>query len=298
MPAARRERPVPQTARGLVAWAGRRLRRAGLAYGHGTDNARDEAVFLVFHALGLPFDCAGAELDRPRQPAELAAACALVDERIRTRRPAAYLTGRMWFAGLEFAVDDRVLVPRSPIAELIEAGYGPWIDPARVSRVLDIGTGCGCIAIASAVRLPQATVDATDVSPDALALAEANAGRLRVAARVRLHRADLWPDDSGPWDVIVSNPPYVRDGVIAGFPAEYLHEPRLGHAGGADGLDIVRRIVAGARARLAPGGILVCEVGAEAAAVEAQWPRVPFTWIEFARGGEGVFVVARDELPA
>jgi len=287
---------TPVTARALVHWAERRLARAGLAFGHGTDNARDEAVWLVFHALGLPFDCAEAALEAVRAPAVVAAARALVERRIASRRPAAYLTGRTWFAGLEFAVDERVLVPRSPIAELVERGFGPWIDPARVRRVLDIGTGSGCIAVAAALALPRARVDATDVSAPALAVAAANVARHGVAGRVRLHRADLFPPRGGPWDVIVSNPPYVPEAGIAAFPAEYRHEPALGLAGGEDGLVLVRRILAGAAARLRAHGILVVEVGAGAAALEAAFPALPFTWVEFDRGGEGVFVLTRAEF--
>lgn len=286
----------PVTARALVHWAERRLARAGLAFGHGTDNPRDEAVWLVFHALGLPFDCAEAALDAVRDPADVAAARALVEQRIVSRRPAAYLTGRMWFAGLEFAVDERVLVPRSPIAELVERGFGPWIDPARVRRVLDIGTGSGCIAVAAALALPRARVDATDVSAAALEVAAGNVARHGVTGRVRLHRADLFPSRGGPWDVIVSNPPYVPEAGIAGFPAEYRHEPALGLAGGEDGLVLVRRILAGAAARLSTHGILVVEVGAGEAALEAAFPALPFTWVEFDRGGEGVFVLTRAEL--
>ncbi|MCC7410807.1 MAG: 50S ribosomal protein L3 N(5)-glutamine methyltransferase [Gammaproteobacteria bacterium] len=291
--------PVPPlpTPRELVLWAEQRFTTAGLVFGHGTDNARDEAVFLVFHALGLAFDCEEAVLDRPCDAAGVAAATALVDERIHSRRPAAYLAGRMWFAGLEFMVDERVLVPRSPIAEIVERGFAPWIDPGTVRRVLDIGTGSACIAVAAALALPRARVDATDVSADALAVARINVARHGVGDRVRIWQADLFPPAPRVrYDVIVSNPPYVRDVEVAAFPPEYRHEPVLGLAAGADGLDCVRRILAGAARRLSAHGILVVEIGGEAGTIERAFPRLPFIWVEFARGGEGVFVLRRQDL--
>jgi ribosomal protein L3 glutamine methyltransferase len=283
------------TARGLVLNAERRFKRARLVYGHGTDNARDEAVFLVFHALDLPFDVDDDTLDAPVGPADAARVEALVRERIETRRPAAYLTGRMWFAGYEFVVDEHVLVPRSPIGELIRAGFHPWLDAARVRRVLDIGTGSGCIAIATALALPHVEVDATDVSTEALAVARLNAERLGVADRVRFHLADIFPDGGGRWDLILANPPYVPQAEYDELPEEYLREPAGALVAGADGLDIVRRMLAALPGRLTPDGVLVMDTGATSEAVADAYPELPFVWVDMQDGGDGISVLyARD----
>jgi ribosomal protein L3 glutamine methyltransferase len=287
--------PRRLTARGLVLNAERRFKRARLVYGHGTDNARDEAVFLVFHALDLPFDVDDDTLDAPVGPADAARVEALVRERIETRRPAAYLTGRMWFAGYEFVVDEHVLVPRSPIGELIRAGFHPWLDAARVRRVLDIGTGSGCIAIATALALPHVEVDATDVSTEALAVARLNAERLGVADRVRFHLADIFPDGGGRWDLILANPPYVPQAEYDELPEEYLREPAGALVAGADGLDIVRRMLAALPGRLTPDGVLVMDTGATSEAVADAYPELPFVWVDMQDGGDGISVLyARD----
>jgi ribosomal protein L3 glutamine methyltransferase len=285
------------TARGLVLNAERRFKRARLVYGHGTDNARDEAVFLVFHALDLPFDVDDDTLDAPVGPADAARVEALVRERIETRRPAAYLTGRMWFAGHEFMVDEHVLVPRSPIGELIRAGFHPWLDAARVRRVLDIGTGSGCIAIATALALPHVEVDATDVSTEALAVARRNAERLGVADRVRFHLADIFPDGGGRWDLILANPPYVPQAEYDDLPEEYLREPAGALVAGADGLDIVRRMLAALPGRLTPDGVLVMDTGATSEAVADAYPELPFVWVDMQDGGDGISVLYARDLP-
>ncbi|MGE0484782.1 MAG: 50S ribosomal protein L3 N(5)-glutamine methyltransferase [Gammaproteobacteria bacterium] len=282
----------------LVADAARRFAAAGLHFGHGTDNAEDEALFLVLHALGWSYDIESAALDVPLDAAQRAAVEALVRARIETRRPAAYLTGRMWFAGLEFAVDERVLVPRSPLAELIAARFEPWRAGRPVARLLDIGTGSGCIAIACAHYFPAARVDASDISPDALAVATANVARHGLGDRVMLHQADLFPPAAAGYDIIVSNPPYVPHGVWRELPPEYLAEPRLGLDAGTDGMICLEGILAGAAAALAPHGLLVVEVGEIWPEVQARWPALPFTWIEFVHGGEGVFVLTREDLVA
>jgi ribosomal protein L3 glutamine methyltransferase len=266
--------------------------RAGLAYGHGTDNAIDEAAALVFHALDL--DHAQAEAAYATRPdaGGVARVLALFDERIERRVPAAYLMGRMWFAGLEFEVDSRVIVPRSPFAELIHAEFRPWIEPERVRRILDIGTGSGCIAIACAVAFPNAQVDAVDVSPQALEVARRNVAHHGLGGRVHLHLGDVYePLGDARYDLIVSNPPYVSDAEMQALPPEYLHEPDLALRAGADGLDVVRRILAGLPEHLEPHGALFVEVGDSDVRVQEAFPDLPLTWLEFEHGGGGVFLL-------
>lgn len=286
------------TARELVAEAAARFEQAGLHFGHGTDNALDEAAFLVLHALGLPPDADGAVLDAPLDGPAVEAVEALVTERVNTRRPAAYLTGRMWFAGLEFAVDERVLVPRSPLAELVADGFQPWLGTTAVRRALDIGTGSGCIGIALAFAFPSAEVHGTDVSGDALALARENRRRHGLDERLVLHEVDLFPPGDGRFDLIVSNPPYVPEAQVAALPPEYRHEPAGALAAGVEGTDVVARMLTLAGSRLAEDGLLVVEVGESRAALERRFPRVPFTWVELENGGEGVFVLHGADLSA
>jgi ribosomal protein L3 glutamine methyltransferase len=282
----------------LLEWATRRLARARLHYGHGTDNAADDAAALVFHALGLRHGQAPAAYRRPVNARETAAAAGLVQRRIRERVPSAYLTGVTWFAGHEIRVTPDVLVPRSAIAELCRRGFEPWVRAGRVRRVLDIGTGSGCIAIAAAHALPRAQVDATDVSPGALALARANVRRHRLGRRVHVRRADVYAGlPARRYDIVVSNPPYVPASGMRRLPREHRAEPRLGLVAGDGGLAIIARILAGARARLVPDGILVVEAGNTAARVRRRWPRLPFTWLEFEQGDGGVFLLHAGELP-
>lgn len=276
----------------LVLWAARRLSRAPLHYGHGTDNPLDEAGALVFHALGLSHDEATTAYGRNVDPAGIARAADLVQRRIAERLPSAYLTGRTWFAGHEIQVTPDVLVPRSPIAELCEARFMPWMEADAVHHVLDIGTGSGCIAIACAHAFPQAQVDATDVSHAALEVAARNVRAHGLERRVRLVLSNVYRGlGDRRYDIIVSNPPYVSEAEMRALPGEYRREPRLGLAAGATGLDIVRGILAGAHRHLEPGGLLVVEVGNSELAVQRAWPRVPFTWLEFERGGGGVFML-------
>lgn len=274
-----------------------RLDHADVFFGHGTDNARDEAAELVFFAADLRHEEAERVYTQPLTQSQRERIDALVERRIRERIPAAYLTQRMWFAAHEFYVDERVLVPRSPIAELIEARFAPWIEADAVRSVLDIGTGSGCIAIAAALALPQARVDAADVSDDALEVARINIEKHRLGERVRAVRSDVY-DGLGNerYDIILTNPPYVGREEMADLPEEYRREPELGLFGGDDGLDIVRRILAGAAAHLHPGGILIGEVGNTEVALESAFPEVPFIWLEFERGGGGVFVLTYEEL--
>jgi len=281
----------------LIERSARRLRRAGVFFGHGTDNARDDAAALVLYALGLPHSgdrtiyaqrVGGPGVERVEE---------LVTRRIRERIPAVYLTGETWFAGLEFHVDRRALIPRSPIAELIERRFAPWIVAARVRRILDVGTGSGCIAIACAKALPRARVDAVDISPEALEVAAMNVRRHRVGRRVRLLESDHFSAIAGErYDIIVANPPYVGWREMSGLPPEYRHEPPLALAAGRDGLDSVRVILQEASDHLHPGGLLIVEVGNTAAAVSRTFKRLPFLWLEFERGGGGVFLLTEEQL--
>ncbi len=286
-----------ETAKDFVRWGASEFSRAQLQFEHGTSNAFDEALNLVLFGLGLDHSVPPWALDGRLTEAEKRASYTLIERRVRERKPYAYITNHARFAGLDFYVDERVLVPRSPIAELIEAGFEPWIDAGRVSRVLDLCTGSGCIAIACAYAFGDAAVDATDISPDAMAVAKLNAERLHVADRVLLHRADVFEGlEPAPYDIIVSNPPYVDAQDMATLPDEHKHEPRLGLAAGDDGLDVVRRILARAREYLAPDGILVVEVGNSRWALEQAYPRLPFTWLEFERGQAEVFLLTAEQL--
>jgi ribosomal protein L3 glutamine methyltransferase len=266
----------------LIRRTERRLRAAPLHYGHGTDNARDEAAFLVLRGLRLPFD---APLELEVDPAGVEK---LVRERIDQRVPAAYLLQEAWLDGLRFHVDRRVIVPRSHLAALLHERLAPWRrGPAR--RILDLCTGSGCLAILAARAFPRARVDASDVSAAALAVARRNVALHRLGRRVRLVRSDLFSAlGKAPYDLILSNPPYVSSAAMRRLPAEYRHEPGLALAGGADGLDLVARILEQAPARLRPGGLLVCEVGDRRKALERRFPRLPLLWPQ-----DEVFVLER-----
>lgn len=288
-----------ETPKDFVRWGASAFNRAGLHFEHGTANAVDEALNLVLHALSLSHDIPQWLLDGRLTHAEKQAVYGLLRRRVEERKPYAYITNRARFAGLDFYVDERVLVPRSPIGELIEAAFEPWIQPGRVSRVLDLCTGSGCIAIACAYAFGDAAVDAVDISPEALAVAGINVEKLHVADRVFLHKADVFQGLApAPYDIIVSNPPYVDAEDMAALPDEHKHEPSLGLAAGGDGLDIVRRILAGAGEYLAEDGILVVEVGNSRWALEEAYPDVPFTWLEFERGQAEVFLLTAAQVAA
>jgi ribosomal protein L3 glutamine methyltransferase len=271
---------------------------AGLHFGHGTDNARDEAAWLVLYCVGARLDGSFEDWGRAVDAQQANRIVSLAEARC-AGQPLAYLLGSAWFAGLEFEVGPAALVPRSPIAELVLDGFRPWLQPAGIRRILDLCTGCGCIGIAAAHYLPQALVDAVDISESALALAARNAERLAVSERMRFLRSDLFRSlPSNGYDLILANPPYVPDAAVADLPREYQAEPGLGLASGADGLDATLRILAGAADYLVEDGILVCEVGESEDRLAAALPDVPFLWLEFERGGSGVFLLDREQLQA
>jgi ribosomal protein L3 glutamine methyltransferase len=283
----------------FIRWGASRFNAAGLTFGHSYDNAIDEATHLVLHALHMPPDLAPTYGSAKLTAEERVAVLELFRRRISERKPAAYLTGQAWFAGLAFKVDERVLVPRSPIAELIQAGFDPWLGEREIQRAVDLCTGSGCIAIAMAVYAPHWQVDAVDISDAALELARENARELHVAQRVRIVKSDLFESLKGQhYDLIVSNPPYVPDADVDALPAEYAHEPSLGLKAGHDGLDLALRILAQAPEFLTEQGLLIVEVGDSEAALVQLLPQVPFAWVEFKVGQMGVFVLEREDLVA
>jgi ribosomal protein L3 glutamine methyltransferase len=282
----------------FIRYGASRFGAAGLSFGHSYDNALDEATQLVLHALHLPHDTGPAYGQARLVAEEKAAILALFQRRIDERIPACYLTGEAWFAGLSFKSDPRALVPRSPIAELIEAGFEPWLGGRDVHRALDLCTGSGCIGIATAHYHPHWEVDCVDLSDDALALAAENVERLE-ARNVRLLKSDLFGALGGEvYDLIVSNPPYVTHAETDALPPEYAHEPEMGLRAGDDGLDLVLEILRDAPAHLSPDGLLICEVGESEHALVALLPELPFAWVEFKVGQMGIFVIGRDDLLA
>lgn len=288
------------TVRDMVRWGASQFNAAGLHFGHGINNAWDEALYLVRHVLHLSPQEDQWVADARLLASEREAIVALFQCRITEHKPAAYLTNEAWFTGLPFYVDERVIIPRSPIAELIEQCFSPWLDDKPVARVLDLCTGSGCIAIACALAFPDAQVDAIDISPDALAVAEHNVQRYDLQQRVRLIKSDLLAQlpvsANNRYDLIVCNPPYVDAQDMAALPAEFRHEPDLALAGGEDGLDLVEKILQQAADYLTDDGVLVIEVGNSEAAAITRFAQYPLTWLEFERGGHGVFLLTREQL--
>jgi len=274
------------------------FKRAGLAFGHGTHSARDEAVYLILHTLKLPLGELDPVLDRRLSTSELDAVRAILRRRVRERTPAAYLTREAWLGEFKFYIDERAIVPRSFIAELLRDALAPWIpDARRVRGVLDLCTGSGCLAVLAAHAFPKARIDAADLSAEALQVARRNVKDYALGKRVRLIQSDLF-DRLGAhrYDLILSNPPYVSAAAMRALPREYRREPRLALAGGSDGLALVRRILAQAAAHLTPKGLLVVEIGHNRAALEEAYPRLHFTWLETSAGEDHVFMLRREEL--
>lgn len=286
------------TIRDLLRYAVTRFNTEKLFFGHGSSNALDEAAYLLLHTLHLPLDKLDPFLDARLLPDEVDAVLRVIDRRTIDRVPAAYITNEAWLGAYRFYVDERVIVPRSFIAELIPDQFSPWVSDAdSVTRILELCTGSGCLPIMLADAFPNAHVDTADISADALAVARRNVDEYELQDRITLIESDLYakiPNDK--YDLIITNPPYVNTGSMAKLPQEYQCEPRIALAGGTDGMDLVRRIVAGAAKRLAPGGILVVEIGNERAHAEAAFPDLELTWLTTSAGDDMVFLVSADQL--
>lgn len=288
-----------RTIRDLIRWGTSRFAESELWYGHGTDNPLDEAAAITYAVLNLPHQLDASYLESRLTRTERERVLALFKRRIEERVPVPYLTHEAWFCGLPFYVDERVLIPRSPICELIEGRFSPWIGDRSVNRALDIGTGSGCIAIAMAHAFPEALVDAVDIDPDALAIAELNVQQHALPGQVNVIESDLFAGLGGRrYELIVSNPPYVSAEEMSDLPEEYRHEPERALVSGEFGLDHVIPLLSAALDHLDPEGLLVVEVGNSWEALEAMLPEVPFHWVEFERGGDGVFALDGQTLQA
>jgi ribosomal protein L3 glutamine methyltransferase len=286
-----------ETVTDFVRWGGSLFKGANLFFGHGTDNAFDDAKTLAFHVLNLPWEIPERYWQARLSPDEKRRVAELFKRRIESRKPSAYLIGEAWFAGMRFMVNESTLVPRSPIAELIAKEFDGWVNPEKVHRVLDMCTGSGCIGIASLQALPYATVDLVDISPEALAVTQQNIDLYQLHDSARAIQSDLFSAlDGEKYDLIVSNPPYVDVIEMDALPEEFQQEPRLGLEAGEDGLDLVRRILAEAGEHLTDDGVLIVEVGVSQYYLEQAYPELPFFWFEFEQGGEGVFAIHKSEL--
>ncbi len=285
------------TLRDVIRWGVSQFNQADLFYGHGMASALDEVVYLCLHALHLPHDFPESYFDTRLTAHEKLEIYSLLTRRINEKVPASYLTGEAWFAGLPFYVNEHVLIPRSPIAELIEKRFEPWVEAESVESILDLCCGSGCIGIASAYAFDWASVDMVDISPMAIEVAEENIQRHQLEDRVSVIQSDLFSKvPPRQYDIIVSNPPYVDAEDMAELPDEYHHEPELGLAAGDDGLDLVIPMLQQARAFLTDQGILVVEVGNSQYALQQAYPHVPFYWLDFERGGSGIFLLTAEQL--
>jgi ribosomal protein L3 glutamine methyltransferase len=286
------------TVRDWLRFAVSRFNEAQLFFGHGSDNAFDEAAYLILHTLHLPLDRLDPFLDASLTHGESEQVQTVIERRVRERVPAAYLTHEAWLGEHRFYVDARVIVPRSFIAELLHEELAPWIEsPDAVTRVLDLCTGSGCLAILAALAFPDAGIDAVDLSKEALEVAGRNVADYGLTDRVELIESDLFSAlDGRTYDVILSNPPYVNAESVAALPPEYQAEPALALGSGVDGLDATRQILAKAKAHLNPGGLLVVEIGHNRDALEAAYPTLPFTWLDTAGGDQFVFLLRREDL--
>lgn len=286
------------TVRDWLRFAVSRFNEAKLFFGHGSDNAFDEAAYLILHTLHLPLDRLEPFLDASLTHGESEQVQAVIERRVRERLPAAYLTNEAWLGEHRFYVDERVIVPRSFIAELLHEQLAPWVEnPDAVTSALDLCTGSGCLAILAALAFPDAQVDAVDLSKDALDVAEKNVADYGLTDRIELIESDLFAALKGRrYDVILSNPPYVNAESVAALPPEYQAEPALALGSGEDGLDATRKILAGAKAHLNPGGLLVVEIGHNRDALEAAYPTLPFTWLDTESGDQFVFLLRREDL--
>ncbi|WP_018151555.1 50S ribosomal protein L3 N(5)-glutamine methyltransferase [Leeia oryzae] len=287
-----------RTIRDLIRFSVSRFQEAGLVFGHGTTNAHDEASYLVLHTLHLPIHDLAPYIDARLTPTEIRTVLDVIQKRVETRQPAAYLTNEAWLGNFRFYVDERVIVPRSFIAELLQDQLNPWIEnPDEVVSVLDMCTGSGCLAIVAAEVFPNAEVDAVDLSEDALAVAEKNVTDYGLENRLQLIQSDLFTDVPHKlYDLIISNPPYVNAESVDALPPEYLHEPELALGSGEDGLDATRVILETASSYLIPGGLLVVEIGFNREDLEASYPELPFTWLDTASGDQFVFLLTREDL--
>jgi len=289
-----------KTVRDLLRLAVSRFTAAKLSFGHGSANAYDEAAYLVLHTLNLPLDTLDPFLDARLLPEEVDAVLKVIERRATERVPAAYITHEAYMHGLRFYVDSRVIVPRSFIGELLQEGLEPWLGHTeQIGPVLELCTGSGCLPILAAHVWPNAQIDAVDISPDALAVARRNVADYKFENRISLFEGDLYAPlpPNATYDVILTNPPYVNENSMRELPPEYLAEPRIALAGGDDGMDVVRRIIAGAKKRLNPGGVLVVEIGNEHDNVEAAFPDLDIVWLSVSAGDEQVFLVTYDALP-
>lgn len=287
------------TVRDLLRFAVSRFNQAELSFGHGSANAYDEAAYLVLHTLHLPLDLLEPFLDARLSPAEVDAVLNVIERRATERVPAAYITQEAWMHGFRFHVDERVIVPRSFVGELLQDGLQPYVeDPEQVSAVLELCTGSGCLAILAAHAFPNADIDAVDLSAPALEVATRNVAEYKLEDRIALFEGDLYtPLAERRYDVIISNPPYVNADSMQELPAEYKHEPDMALAGGADGMDIVRRIIAQARNWLTEDGVLVVEIGNERANVEAAFGGLDLVWLSTSAGDDNVFLIQAADLP-